>query len=131
MPVADFRSGRLEQLPVEDESVDLITCALVLTHVESLEPVMREFVRFLRPGVQAIQTDIHPVATMTGTIAAFLDRDVTGGIPYVRNLTHQVGEYVTVFLARKSGVVEPLANVADPAYGGRSSIRQRGSVIGV
>jgi ubiquinone/menaquinone biosynthesis C-methylase UbiE len=98
VPAADFRSGRLEQLPVEDESVDLITCALALTHVERLEPVMREFVRVLRPGGQAILTDIHPVATMTGGIAGFPDRDITHGIPYVRNLTHQVSEYVTAFL---------------------------------
>jgi ubiquinone/menaquinone biosynthesis C-methylase UbiE len=97
-PAADFRSGRLEQLPVEDESVDLITCALALTHVERLEPVMREFVRVLRPGGQAILTDIHPVATMTGGIAGFPDGDITRGIPYVRNLTHQVSEYVTAFL---------------------------------
>jgi ubiquinone/menaquinone biosynthesis C-methylase UbiE len=98
VPGADFRSGRLEQLPVEDESVDLITCALALTHVERLEPVLREFVRVLRPGGQAILTDIHPVATMTGGIAGFPDRDITRGIPYVRNLTHQVSEYVTAFL---------------------------------
>lgn len=98
VPAADFRSGRLEQLPLEDESVHLITCALALTHVERLEPVMREFVRVLRPGGQVILTDIHPVATMTGGIAGFPDRDITRGIPYVRNLTHQVSEYVTAFL---------------------------------
>jgi ubiquinone/menaquinone biosynthesis C-methylase UbiE len=98
LPAADFRSGRLEQLPVEDETVDLIMCALALTHVERLEPVMREFVRVLRPGGQAILTDIHPVATMTGGIAGFPDRDISRGIPYVRNLTHQVSEYVTAFL---------------------------------
>jgi ubiquinone/menaquinone biosynthesis C-methylase UbiE len=98
VPGADFRSGRLEQLPVEDDSVDLITCALALTHVEHLEPVMREFVRVLRPDGQVILTDIHPVATMTGAIAGFPDRDITGGIPYVRNLTHPVSEYVTAFL---------------------------------
>ena len=98
VPAADFRAGRLEQLPIEDESIDLITCALALTHVGRLEPVMREFVRVLRPGGQAILTDIHPVATMTGTIAAFPGRDITKGIPYVRNLTHQVSEYVTAFL---------------------------------
>jgi ubiquinone/menaquinone biosynthesis C-methylase UbiE len=71
VPSADFRSGRLEQLPVEDETTDLITCALALTHVERLEPVMREFARVLRPGGQAILTDIHPVATMTRGIAGF------------------------------------------------------------
>ena len=98
VPAAEFRAGRLEQLPVEDETFDLITCALALTHVERLEAVMREFVRVLRPGGHAILTDIHPFATMTGGIAAFPDRDVTHGIPYVRNLTHQVSEYVTAFL---------------------------------
>ena len=98
VPAADFRAGLLEQLPVEDETVDLITCALALTHVERLEEVMHEFVRVLRPGGHAILTDIHPIATMTGAIAAFPDRDITHGIPYVRNLTHQVSEYVTAFL---------------------------------
>jgi ubiquinone/menaquinone biosynthesis C-methylase UbiE len=98
VPSADFRSGRLEQLPVEDETIDLITCALALTHVERLEPVMREFARVLRPGGQAILTDIHPVATMTGGIAGFPDRDISHGIPYVRNLTHPVSDYVTSFL---------------------------------
>jgi ubiquinone/menaquinone biosynthesis C-methylase UbiE len=113
VPAADFRSGRLEQLPVEDETVDLIMCALALTHVERLEPVMREFVRVLRPGGQAILTDIHPVATMTGGIAGFPDRDISRGIPYVRNLTHQVSEYVTAFLDVGLSIVacvEPCVN---------------------
>ena len=97
MPAADFRSGRLEQLPVDDETVDLITCALALTHVEHLEPVMREFVRVLRPGGQAILTDMHPVATMTGSIAGFPGDDITLGIPYVPNLTHHISDYISAF----------------------------------
>jgi ubiquinone/menaquinone biosynthesis C-methylase UbiE len=98
VPIADFHQGRLEQLLFEDETFDLITCALALTHVERLEPVMREFARVLRPGGQAILTDIHPVATMTGGIAGFQDGEVGQGISYVRNLTHQVSEYVAAFL---------------------------------
>lgn len=108
VPAADFRSGRLEQLPIETESLDLITCALALTHVESLGPVMREFARVLRPGGQAILTDIHPFATMTGNIAGFPDRDITGGIAYVQNLTHQISEYVTASLEFGLSIVECL-----------------------
>jgi ubiquinone/menaquinone biosynthesis C-methylase UbiE len=98
VPTAEFRSGRLEQLPVSDETVDLITCALALTHVEDLEPVVREFRRVLRPGGQAIISDMHPIATMTGSIAGFPGDDITRGIPYVANLTHHVSEYIAAFL---------------------------------
>jgi ubiquinone/menaquinone biosynthesis C-methylase UbiE len=104
VPGADFRAGRLEALPVDDASVDLVTCTLALTHVEHLEPVMQEFARVLRPGGQVILSDIHPLATLTGGIAGFPERDITQGIPYVVNLTHHVGEYVTAFVATGLGI---------------------------
>ena len=99
VPTAEFRLGRLEQLPLDDASVDVVTCALALTHVPELEPVLREVARILRPGGQAILSDIHPFATMTGGIAGFPGADITQGIPYVVNLTHQVGDYVAAFRA--------------------------------
>jgi ubiquinone/menaquinone biosynthesis C-methylase UbiE len=113
VPGADFRTGRLEALPVEDASVDLVTCTLALTHVERLEPVMREFARVLRPGGRVILSDIHPLATLTGAIAAFPERGITRGIPYVPNLTHHVGEYVASFVAAGLEVgtcLEPLVD---------------------
>ncbi|HEY5173859.1 MAG TPA: methyltransferase domain-containing protein, partial [Acidimicrobiia bacterium] len=106
VPAADFRSGRLEALPVADESVDLVVCTLALTHVEDLEPVMREFVRVLRPGGQAILTDMHPLATMTGSIAGFPGDDLTRGIPYVLNRTHHVSDYVRAFLDAGLSIME-------------------------
>jgi ubiquinone/menaquinone biosynthesis C-methylase UbiE len=99
VPDADFRLGRLEALPLDDASVDLVTCTLALTHVEELAPVMREFARVLRPGGQAILSDIHPLATITGSIAGAPEGQLTDGIPFVRNLTHHVSEYVNAFLA--------------------------------
>ena len=41
----------------------------------------------LRPGRQAVLSDMHPIATMTGSIAGFPGPDITRGIPYVPNLT--------------------------------------------
>jgi ubiquinone/menaquinone biosynthesis C-methylase UbiE len=99
VPEADFRLGRLEALPVDDQSVDLVTCTLALTHVERLAPVISEFARVLRPGGRVVIADIHPFATVVGNIAGFPERDLSLGIPYVPNLTHHVGEYVESFLA--------------------------------
>lgn len=92
-----LRVGRLEQLPVDDASVDLVTCALALTHVSDLGPVMREFARVLRPGGRVLISDIHPVGTTTGAIAAFPGKDLAEGVPYVRSVIHQVGDYLAAF----------------------------------
>jgi ubiquinone/menaquinone biosynthesis C-methylase UbiE len=100
VPGADVRQGRLEALPVDDSSVDLITCALALTHVPDLEPVMKEFARVLRPGGHAVLSDIHPFSTVLGaSIAGFAGKDVTKGIPYVVNRFHSIGDYITAFNA--------------------------------
>lgn len=99
VPAADFRLGRLERLPVDDDAVDLVICTLALTHVEDLEPVMCEFARVVRPGGRMILADMHPLATMTGSIAGFPGDDITAGIPYVPNLTHHVSSYIAAFLA--------------------------------
>jgi ubiquinone/menaquinone biosynthesis C-methylase UbiE len=108
VPSAEFRPGRLEQLPVEDASVDVVTCALALTHVRRLEPVMREFSRVLRPGGQAVLSDIHPVAAMTGAIAGFPGEDITQGIPFVVNLIHQISEYIAAFNAGGLSILDCL-----------------------
>jgi len=54
---ADFREGELHQLPVAGQSVDLIVCALALTHVPDLGPVLAEFARVLRPGGHLVISD--------------------------------------------------------------------------
>jgi ubiquinone/menaquinone biosynthesis C-methylase UbiE len=113
VPSGDFRLGRLEDLPVEDSSVDLITCALSLSHVTDIEPVMREFARVLRPGGAAVLSDMHPVVCETGGAAAFPEEDITKGIPFVVNLPHHVSEYVAAFNSAGFGIrhcIEPRVN---------------------
>ncbi|HEU5472665.1 MAG TPA: methyltransferase domain-containing protein [Actinophytocola sp.] len=124
VPGVDFRRGQLERLPVQDASVDLITCALALTHVPDLGPVLREFARVLRPGGTVVISDVHPMATMTGAIAAFPGPDLAGGVPYVRSLVHQVGAYLTAIRAVGLSVrdcLEPPVDesvlAATPGYG--------------
>jgi ubiquinone/menaquinone biosynthesis C-methylase UbiE len=95
VPSADFRIGALERLPVDSSSVDLVTCALALTHVADLTPVMREFARVLRPGGAAIVSDIHPFAAMTSLVAAFPTDDGSLGVPFVENRAHLHSQYIT------------------------------------
>lgn len=99
VPGADFRRGRLEALPVEDASIDVLTCALALEHVESLGPVFREFARVLRPGGQAMVSDMHPAWKMLGGVAAFPTEDGSPGVPFVGGFTHQLSDYIEAFLA--------------------------------
>jgi SAM-dependent methyltransferase len=100
VPGAEFRQGRLEALPVAEDSVDLVVCALALTHVEDLGPVFAEFARVLRPGGHLVTSDLHPFVTETGLMAGFPtdDPDPSRPIPtavhFVPNLTHHAGEYV-------------------------------------
>ena len=94
---ADFRQGTLESMPIDSASVDLLTCALALTHVADLTPVISEFARVLRSDGKAIISDIHPFAAMTGLVAAFPTDDGGLGVPFVESRAHEHSEYVTAF----------------------------------
>jgi SAM-dependent methyltransferase len=121
VPEATFHSGRLEALPVEAGSVDLVVCGLALTHVDDLAPVYAEFGRVLRSGGRVITTDMHPFMTSTGGMAAFPTEDqrpdVAAGeamtLHFVPNPVHQVNEYLTAIKAAGLDVVacnEPIVS---------------------
>jgi SAM-dependent methyltransferase len=57
VPGGDFREGNLHQLPVPDRHADVVVCALALTHVPDLAPVLAEFARVLRPGGHLVISD--------------------------------------------------------------------------
>jgi SAM-dependent methyltransferase len=59
LPEADLLRADLERLPLADRSVDLVVCALALTHAPRLAPVMAEFARVLRPGGHLVISDAH------------------------------------------------------------------------
>lgn len=73
VPDGDFHEADLHHLPVPDHQVDVVVCALVLTHVPDLVPVLAEFVRVLRPGghlvisdARGLIGDIRPPVVRTG-----------------------------------------------------------------
>lgn len=91
VPEAEFREGVFEQLPVDDESVDLITSSLAVCHVEDPVPVFAEFARVLRPGGTVLVSDPHPTATLCGGQAFFRDEL---DLPFVRNQGRPIADYV-------------------------------------
>lgn len=57
VPGDEFHEAELHDLPLAADSVDLVVCALALSHVPDLEPVLAEFVRVLRPNGHLVISD--------------------------------------------------------------------------
>jgi SAM-dependent methyltransferase len=79
-PNVEFREGRIEALPVEDASVDLVISNCVINLVPDKAAVYREVARVLRPGGRVVVSDIvldaplpeavaGSVAALTGCVA--------------------------------------------------------------
>lgn len=116
VPQGEFRIGDLRALPVADGEVDLVVCALALTHVPALDPVLAEFARVLRPGGHLVIADMHPEAVARGSIPSV--RLADGRPARLVNHRHQVGDYLRAALPVGLQVrrcVEPvLAPAAEP-----------------
>jgi ubiquinone/menaquinone biosynthesis C-methylase UbiE len=63
---ATFVPGSFDPLPLPDDSVDLVTCALALTHVSDLGPPIAEMARIVRHCGRVVLSDVRPTATVTG-----------------------------------------------------------------
>jgi ubiquinone/menaquinone biosynthesis C-methylase UbiE len=57
VPDGVFYEADLHDVPLADESVDVVVCALALTHVPDLAQALTEFVRVLRPNGHLVISD--------------------------------------------------------------------------
>lgn len=79
VPRARFELGELQRLPLGDDSVDLVVCALALVHVPELAAVFAEFARVLRPGGQLVISDVHHMLVLLGSAIGGLDENGAPG----------------------------------------------------
>jgi ubiquinone/menaquinone biosynthesis C-methylase UbiE len=68
----DFREGRLEHLPVDDDSVDVVTSNCVINLVPDKSAVFGEIARVLRSGGRLVISDI----VLDGELPEIVQKDV-------------------------------------------------------
>jgi ubiquinone/menaquinone biosynthesis C-methylase UbiE len=108
---ATFIAADFARLPLPDDSVDLVTCTLALTHVADLRGPIAEMARIVRPTGKIVLSDIHPVAVATGGQAVFRRADGARGA--TTNLQHWTSDYVAAFRDARLAIedcVEPLVD---------------------
>lgn len=95
VPQAQFRVGDVTQLPIPDASVDLVLCALALSHLADVGEAIAEFRRVLRPKGRVIVTDVHPIMVLLAGQPIFAYRP--GKLAFVRIRPHQVSDHLRAF----------------------------------
>jgi malonyl-CoA O-methyltransferase len=78
--------------PCGGEVADLVSFNLVLEHVESLDGVLREAARALRPGGYLFVSELHPYRQYQGSRARFVEEDGTS--TRIDAFVHHASEFV-------------------------------------
>jgi ubiquinone/menaquinone biosynthesis C-methylase UbiE len=119
-PQAEFVVGDLRQLPLSDNAVDIVVCALALSHLPTLEPPMAEFARVLRPGGYLVVSDAHHELVLRGSVVHALGPDGQPGV--VATYRHTAGDYLRAALplglqVRRCEEPRPLVEDEPPVSG--------------
>jgi SAM-dependent methyltransferase len=85
LPDGEFYEADLHDLPLPDDHVDVVVCALALVHVPELEPVLAEFVRVLRPGGDLVISDQRGLIAGSGLPVVKAGRDGRPGYMPIRS----------------------------------------------
>jgi len=93
VPGGEFHESDLRELPLPDDHVDLVVCALALIHVPDLEAVLAEFVRVLRPGGSLVISDQRGLLPGVGLPLVKARPDGSAGYMPVR--TRLTSEYLS------------------------------------
>lgn len=97
VPSAEFLVGTMGELPVDDDSVDVVTCGLALSHVPSLASVMTEFARVLRPGGHVVISDVSAGLVLRGSVVQALGPNGEPGL--APTFRHSTGDYLRAALS--------------------------------
>lgn len=102
----EFRQGRLESLPVDDDSVDAVTSNCVINLVPDKAAVFREIARVLRRGGRLVVSDI----VLAGDLPEALSSDLLAYVGCVAGAMRRE-RYVATVEAAGLGDIEILKDV--------------------
>ena len=86
----EFRIGDVTEGWAFAEPADLVTCSLILEHVEDLGHIFREASKVLTPGGRLYVCELHPFKQYTGSKARFESEE---GIKVLDCFTHHITDY--------------------------------------
>jgi len=96
VPDGEFHEADLCDLPLADDAVDLVLCALALTHVQDLGRAFTELVRVLRPGGHLVVSDSRALVQGAGLPLVRTRADGTFG--YMPTWSRLTSEYLAAAL---------------------------------
>ena len=117
-PELEWIEADLRDLPLADESADLVVCGLTLSHLPTLDGIA-ELARILRPGGRLVISNPHPLATEVLHARAWTTTE-DGIRVQVPEWAHGLGTYVERFVA--AGLV--LVALHEPAHDGEDPMLQ-------
>jgi malonyl-CoA O-methyltransferase len=105
--------GGVSALPIADGWADLTICALVIGHLENLQPALAELRRVTRPGGTLLCSDVHPIGHALGWLRDFRTGDRHYAVRHTQHLySHWHAACATLGL-RIERVLEPMLDPAD------------------
>jgi SAM-dependent methyltransferase len=96
VPEEEFHEADLHDLPMADDSVDLVVCAIALTHVPELTRALAELVRVLRPNGHLVISDSRGLIGDIGPPLVKMTSD--GGFGYMPTYARLASDYLAAAL---------------------------------
>ena len=96
VPEGEFYEADLHDVPLADDSVDLVVCAIALSHVADLAHALREFVRVLRPNGHVVISDSRGVIGDIGLPLVKIGPD--GNFGYMPTWSRLASDYLAAAL---------------------------------
>jgi SAM-dependent methyltransferase len=98
LPDVAFERADVRDLPVPDDSADLVVVTLALAHVEDLGPVFAESARVLRPGGHLVVSDTRSLF-VGSDLYPLPEQSPDGRLGYLPTWRHGTGEYLRAALS--------------------------------
>lgn len=113
LPEVQFGIADVADLPVADDSVDVVVNALGLCHVADLGPAFAEAARVLRPGGHLLVVGIRGYF-MGARLSPLLEHNAAGQVGYIPQWDHSTGDHVRAAVRAGFTILDCQELVADP-----------------